>query len=160
MDASLIICDYAQVNNNKLYIVGGAANLVLTPSAQPPHPIGAWITILITVPWQAHNQAHKIVISLVDADGQKVGLGQPLPGTQIAPGDEGSVVGQFNAGRAAAMEPGDESILPMAIPMQLQVPHLGVYRVILDIDGTEIASARFRVLYPPNIGMPMQLPPQ
>jgi hypothetical protein len=155
MEASVIICDYAQVNNGKLYIVGGAGNLLFTAKAEPPHPIGAWAGILITLPWQAHNQAHKLVISLVDADNHKIALSETPPGAPIAPEDEGGIVGQFNAGRSAVMQAGDESVLPMAIPIQVQVPALGAYRIMIEIDGTELTSARFRVVFPPNVAMPL-----
>jgi hypothetical protein len=155
MEASVIICDYAQVNNGKMYIVGAAGNLLVTQQAEAPHAINAWAAILVAVPWHSHNQAHKLVVSLVDEDGHKIPLAHALPGAKVSPEDEGSVVGQFNAGRSPVMQAGDETVMPMAVPLQLQVPKLGGYRVMLEIDGTEIASARFRVVFPPSLGMPL-----
>ena len=50
VEATAILCDYAQVNNGKLYLTGAAANLVGTASAAPPHPISVAVGILITIP--------------------------------------------------------------------------------------------------------------
>lgn len=153
MEATMIICDYAQVNNGKLYMVGGAGNLLPTPSADAPHPVNAWAAILITVPWHAHNQGHKMIITLRDADGVKVPIAQSPAGVDVPEEQLGSVVGQFNAGRSPVMEPGDESLMPLAVPLQIPVPKLGSYRLTLEIDGSEIASARFRVVFPAQLGM-------
>jgi hypothetical protein len=155
MEATVMVCDYAQVNNNKLYVVGAAGNLLTTQQAEAPHAISAWVAILVAVPWHSHNQAHKLVVSLADEDGHKIPLAHTLPGANVSPEDEGSVVGQFNVGRSPIMQAGDESVMPMALPIQIEVPQLGAYRVTLEIDGTEIASARFRVVFPPSIGMPL-----
>lgn len=153
MEASVIICDYAQVNSGKLYITGAAGNLLTTASAEAPHPISAWAGILITLPWQAHNQAHRLVISLVDGDGRKVPIAAAPSSAQVPAADEGSVVAQFNAGKSPIMQVGDESLMPLAIPLNLGVPNLGVYRLVLEIDGTEVAAARFRVVHPQQVSV-------
>ncbi|MFE9604770.1 DUF6941 family protein [Streptomyces hokutonensis] len=146
MEATIFICDYAQVNNNKLYVTGAAINLLASPTVEPPHPINVWAAALVTLPWQAHNQPHRLVISLLDEDGQKVPLTVPDPNYQLPADQEGSVVAQFNAGRSAFMQPGDDTLMPLAIPLSVQVPDLGGYKVSLEIDGTELASARFRLI--------------
>jgi Family of unknown function (DUF6941) len=145
VEGTLVLCDYAQVHASKLYIVGAGINLLLTSSPASPHPISAAVGILVTVPWSAHNQLHKLKVSLVHEDGAVVPLGQLPPGVPVPEGFEGSIEAQFNLGRSAVMQPGDDSVLPLAIPLSVQVPVLGAYQVVLAIDGSDVASARFRV---------------
>ncbi|NUR03419.1 MAG: hypothetical protein HOY79_44955 [Streptomyces sp.] len=149
MEASVIICDYAQVNNGKLYITGGAVNLIATALAEAPHPIDAYAAITIAVPWNAHNQMHRLAVTLVDDDGATIPLGASPPETPAE--DQGKVVGQFNIGRPAIMEYSDESLFPLAIPLRTAVPALGGYRLKVEVDGTDIGSARFRVVHSPQI---------
>ena len=152
MDGTVILADYAQVHGGKLNVVGAGINLVGARSAEAPHLVGIFAAILIVVPWQAHNQAHKIKVSLVDEDGKSVPFAEAAPGVTVEPDDEGSVVGQFNAGRSALMQPGENSLIPLAVPVQVAVPSLGAYRVVLEVDGTELASAAFRVAYGAQLG--------
>lgn len=147
ISGQIILCDYAQVQANKLTVVGAGINLVMTPEATPPHPIGIWAGVLVTVPWNAHNEAHQMVIRLEDQDAKPVPFAQPLPGAQVPPDFDGSVAAQFNVGRSPIMQAGDESLLPFVVPLNVPVPKIGPYRVVLSIDGREIAVARFRVMY-------------
>lgn len=151
MDGSVALADYAQVHGGKLNVVGAGINLIGTPSASAPHPINVYAAILLNVPWQAHNQAHNMRVSLMDADNKVVRIAETAPGITVPEADDGSVTGQFNAGRSPIMEAGDESLLPLAVPLQVGLPGLGAYRVVLEVDGTEIASARFRVIYTPQL---------
>jgi hypothetical protein len=146
MDGVVIICDYAQANNGKLYVTGGAVNLVGTASVEAPHPVSLWAGIVVTVPWQAHNQPHKLVVSLRDQDENKVPIGRPAPGVEVREEDEGSFVAQFNVGRPAILQPGDETPIPLAVPLSVGLPALGSYHVTLEIDGTEVARASFRAV--------------
>jgi uncharacterized protein DUF6941 len=149
LDASVIICDYAQVHMGKLYVVGAGAAHVLAQDAPGTHRVGFCVAVLIHVPWTAHNQFHRVKISLYETlDNRKISIAEPLPGaeTTVTDEDRGSVLAQFNAGRSPLMEHPDETILPMALPINLDLERLGGYKVALEVDGTEIADARFRVV--------------
>lgn len=152
MEASVILCDYAQVHAGKLYIVGAPINLVGTPSPEAPHPINLAAGVLVTIPWNSHNQAHRLKVSLVSEDGSVVPIaGPPPPSQPIAESDRGSVLAQFNAGRSPMMQPGEDSIMPLAVPLNVQLPSLGGYSVIVEIDGAEKARARFQVAHQTQI---------
>jgi hypothetical protein len=116
-------------------------------NAEPPHPINVWAGVLITVPWNAHNQAHRLSVRLEDEDGKPVPFAQPLPGAQVPEDFDGSVTAQFNAGRSPIMQQGDESMMPLAVALNILVPKLGAYRVVLDVNGSETAFTRFRVVH-------------
>lgn len=151
MEAVVMLADYAQVHGGKLNVVGAGVNLIGTPKVEPPHPIGIFAAVLVSVPWQAHNQAHKLRVSLEDSDGTALRIADHTPGFPIADEDVGSVVAQFNVGRAPIMQPGDDSLVPLAVPLQVEVPSLGAYRVVVQVDGTQLAVARFRVLQTSDI---------
>jgi len=160
MQLDLMLADYAAVHQGKLFISGAGINLVTVPPSGDEYRINLGIGLTITIPWQATNQNHRLLISLADSDGAIVPLGQPIPGQAVPPEDVGKIIGNFNVGRAASMEIGEDSILPLAFQFfGLSVPHPGTYTFAVAIDGTEMGTARFRVvgLQPgmPIPGMPM-----
>jgi hypothetical protein len=147
ISGQIILCDYAQVHAGKLYVTGANVNLVMTPQAVPPHPINLWAGIIVTVPWNAHNEAHRLNVRLEDQDSHPVPFAQQLPGAQVPEDFDGSVVAQFNVGRAPIMQQGDESLVPLAVALNIGLPKVGPYRVVLSVDKDQIAVARFRVLH-------------
>jgi hypothetical protein len=147
ISGQIMLCDYAQVNGGKLYVTGAGVNVVVTPRVEPEHPINLWAAVIVNVPWNAHNEAHRLEVRLEDQDANPVPIAQPLPGTQVREGFSGGLMAQFNIGRAPSMQPGDESVFPLAAGLNVRVPKLGPYRVVLLVDDQEIAHARFRVLH-------------
>ena len=60
------------------------------------------------------------------------------------PADEGKIIAQFNAGRAPQMHPGEDSLMPVALPMPgLPLPHPGDYFFEIEIDGSKAARVSF-----------------
>jgi hypothetical protein len=155
IQASVILCDYSQAWQGKLFINGAGINIVGVADAEPPHRIGVSAAVLITVPWSAHNQMHRLKVSLLDEDERVVPLSNLSHpgGLESNPEDEGSVIGQFNAGRAPIMTTGDDTVLPMGIPLQAELPKLGAYHVVVYVDRTELARCRFRVLHASQLGV-------
>lgn len=147
ISGQIILCDYAQVQGGKLYVVGASVNLVTTPIVEPPHPINLWAGVIVTVPWNAHNEAHRLNVRLEDQDSNPVPFAQQLPGAHMPEDFDGSLIAQFNVGRAPIMQQGDESLVPLAVPLSIGVPKIGPYRVVLSVDKEQIAVARFRVIH-------------
>ena len=94
------------------------------------------VAVIVTVPWTAHNEQHVLKVSLVDPDGQLV----PMEGLMLPPGapesDRGRLIATFTAGRGPHMQAGDESLMPIALPLQARVPSLDAYNVVAEIDGS------------------------
>ena len=147
ISGQIILCDYAQVHMGKLYVVGAGINLLTTPLAEAPHPINLWAGVIVTVPWNAHNEAHRLNVRLEDQDSNSIPFAQQLPGAQVPQDFDGSVMGQFNVGRAPIMQQGDESLVPLAVALNIGVPKLGPYRVVLTVDDEQVSVARFRVIH-------------
>lgn len=148
MKVDMMVADYAQVHAGKLFVSGGAINLITPQSPGPPFITGFSIALTITIPWQATNQKHTLKVSIRDTDGALVPVSNELP-----PGapeeDRGKFLAEFNMGRSPIMLPGEESILPVAIPlMGLPLPHPGSYQLVAELDGSEEATRTVRVLDP------------
>jgi hypothetical protein len=148
MKVSAMLCDHAQVSGGKLFVSGAAINIVGTPTIAPPHPVQISLAMLVTIPWGATNQAHRLTVELV-RDGQpaeRVPLAPP-DATQ-PPGTEGLIVAEFNAGRSPMMHPGDDTLMPVAIPLNLALPEQGDYFFVIRIADQELERVSFRVVVP------------
>ncbi len=151
MEATLILCDYAQVNGGKLYVVGAGINLLVTPTTTAPHTVNVWLGALVTVPWSAHNLPHSLKVYVKTEDGVPV----PIAATERrGPDEEGGFLAEFNAGRGPQMQPGENSLMPLALPLNAPHPSLGGYVATLAIDNEELATARYRVIAASPFGSP------
>jgi len=66
MQVTMMLCDYAQVADGKLYINGGGWSLV--DSHTPPSAIA----MLVMVPWDRAGTPLQLDLSLIDEDGHPV----------------------------------------------------------------------------------------
>jgi hypothetical protein len=148
LEAKALLCDYAQVAGKKLFISGAGINLIGVPNAEPPLVVNFALAILLTIPWNATNQAHKMTVELVSE--QSNGSSQRVPLT----GDDGVIIAEFNAGRSPIMKPGEDTLLPVALPMfGLSLPEPGSYFFSIELDGSPADRVSFRaeVVNPMNI---------
>jgi len=147
VDVDALLADYAQVHAGKLYVTGAGINLLTPPVPGPPYVVHFALALTVTIPWQSTNQPHSLKVSLVDTDGERVQLAEPTGDTP--PDDRGKILAQFNAGRSPIMQPGEDTVLPIALPFfGLALPHPGSYRLIIEMDDVETAGKTFRVLDP------------
>lgn len=102
MDAALLLADFAQVADGKLYISGGGWNFV-GPKVGPTA-----LAALIQVPWDEANKKHRWKIELVDADGKPALAGDQKPI---------SVAGEFEVGRPPGHPHGTPLNVPIAVNM-------------------------------------------
>ena len=103
MRVTLLLADFAQVADNKLYVMGGGW------SVAGPGPTNMAVAIKVEVPWDQTNRPHEWRLELVDADGQPVA--RPTP-----EGDQPIMVsGEFEVGRPSGLTEGTPIDLPMAV---------------------------------------------
>jgi hypothetical protein len=143
-----LLCDHAQVHGGKLFVSGAGINLINVPTVQPPHPVAVWFAALLTVPWNATNQVHRVVISVVDADGASVPIAQHAPGSPIRDGEQGAIVAEFNVGRAPIMQAGESTLVPLAVPINYGLPNLGAFTISVTVDGKSLSETKFRLIPP------------
>jgi hypothetical protein len=150
-----MLCDYAEVSGGKLFVTGAGVNLVGSAAAEAPHPINIALALLVHIPWGATNHQHKMTIELVsdtEKGPERVMINQILPpdGDEA---DRGMIIALFNAGRSPNMVVGEESLMPVALPMLgLPLPRIGSYFFSISVDGTESDRVSFRVA--PVMNMP------
>jgi hypothetical protein len=144
-----ILCDFAEISGNKLFISGAGINLIGSGSVEGPHIVNISLALLVRIPWSATNQQHKLQVELLSDDPKggpkRIQLGEaPAPEGQEA--DQGTIIALFNAGRSPNMQTGEESLMPVALPMfGLPLPDIGFYYFSISIDGTEVERVSFRI---------------
>lgn len=142
-----MLCDFAEVAGRKLFVSGAAVNLVGTGNAEPPHPVNIALALLVTTPWNATNQAHRLTVELISDQGVDGSHRVPLTDSETPkPEDKGLIIADFNVGRSPSMKPGEDSLMPIALPMHgLGLPAPGSYFFVIAIDGSEVDRVSFRV---------------
>jgi hypothetical protein len=160
MQVNMMLADYATVHQGKLFISGAGINLMIVAPTEP-YVLNFGVGLTVAIPWTATNQNHRLRIALVDNDERTVPVFRAPPGIVVPEGDEGVILGNFNAGRSPSMEVGEDSIMPLAFQFpNLPIPHPGTYKLTMQIDGTDVGCARFRVVAPqlPSFMGPTAIP--
>lgn len=124
MRVTMLLCDYCQALDGKLYIMGGGWSV----TGPQPAPFG--IALLFQVPWDETNRPHVFRLELLTADGDPV----------LAPGPDGPqplvVQGEFEVGRPAGLKPGTPLDFPVAFNSGPQPLPLGTrFEWRLTVDG-------------------------
>ena len=144
-----MLCDFAEVSGGKLFITGAGISLLASSSPVEPYPVNISLAILVSIPWTETDAQHTMTIELIsEATGgqERVMLSDQLPEGHD-PADRGMLVFVFSAGRLPTMIPGDESTMPLSVPLfGLPLPHLGPYFFSVRIDGREMDRASFRLV--------------
>jgi Family of unknown function (DUF6941) len=124
MKVNLLLADHADAVGGKLYINGGGWTVI------GPQPGPFAIAMLIEVPWDQTNTKHRVLLELLDADGNAV---------EVASDDESEpikVESILEVGRPPGMKPGTPLAVPFAVnfgPIPLEAGVHYVWR--LSIDG-------------------------
>lgn len=157
VDAKVLLCDFAEVSGGKLFITGAGISVLASSSDQAPFPVNVCLAILVSIPWTDTDTRHVMTIELIsEADGaqKRVMLSDQLPeGADQA--DLGMIAVVFSAVRLPTMIPGDESTMPISLPLfGLPLPEHGPYFFSVRIDGREMDRASFRLVPRAQIQQP------
>lgn len=125
-----ILCDYAEVLNGKLYVMGGGFDAV-----RAGVPLMLSLGVILQIPWHQTNQAQKIRSVLVTEDGEPVASpdGQPL-----------IIEGEVEIGRPPGAKHGTTFPTPLAVRLPPIVFDAKPYRFELHLNGSIEAVASFR----------------
>lgn len=136
MDVTLLLSDYAEAVNGKLYVMGGGWNVLFAPG----QPVTMSVAAVLAVPWDRTNQSHDLMLELITDDGAAVEIeGQPV-----------QVSGEFEVGRPPGIKPGSSLNAPFVWTFAGLVLDAGGYEWKLKIGGEPVASRPFAVAYPPG----------
>jgi hypothetical protein len=159
ISADALLADSVVVAEGKLYVQGGGWNMLFTPVLPVRHPrIG--LGLVMRIPYQlADNMPKRFALSLEDADGNRVSLGEAPPSPSGPGAKVTTIEGSFTVGRPAGVEPGSDQYLPLAANIDgLMIERAGTYVFRFSVDGDEIKSLAFKVNHvaQPVMGMRMR----
>jgi hypothetical protein len=125
MKVIMLLADFAQVLQGKLYIMGGGWSITNSPQVGPTA-----IAIKIEVPWNEANRKHNLKLELLDSDFHAVTVQTPESIQPIM------ISGDFEVGRPAGLMAGTPIDVPLAFPIS-PLPLAPAQRYIwkLTIDG-------------------------
>jgi hypothetical protein len=127
----MLLCDWAQEINGKLYIMGaGWSRVVLR------QPLDCALAVKIDVPWDRTNDQHKIRASLVTEDGSPV----------IVEGNPVMIEGAFETGRPAGLKPGSTIDASLALRFGGFMLDAGRYVFKFNVNGKDEAEVPFDVI--------------
>jgi hypothetical protein len=124
---ALMLADSAQAVDGKLYILGGAWNMLRFPTFPASLMVG--IAVAIDVDWNETNRRHHLDIHFEDADGHEM---------------EPRIGADFEAGRPPGAIAGADLRIVLAVNGPLTVPSAGTYSAVATIGGQELARSRFQ----------------
>jgi hypothetical protein len=142
MDAIILLADWAEAINGKLYIQGGGWSRV-APAPHPDAPEGTGIincavAIRFLLGWDEANQKYEVGVRLVDVDGKPV---EPVPARGPI-----EVKAQLEVGRPPGITHGSDLDAAMALNF-LGIPLAkGRYTFVLEIDKEPTERATFDVI--------------
>lgn len=123
MRAQLLLCDYAQISDGKLHIIGGGIDRISGPGLPP----GFTVAIHMQIPWDKANQPIPFTLELLTEDGRAVVTDER--------GVEIRIQGAVEAGRPPGLKPGT----PLGMPLVVQAGGIpltpGRYEWRVSIDG-------------------------
>lgn len=143
MKLTLLLADFAEVLNGKLYVMGGGW------TETGPAPAPSALAAIVEVGWDETNREHRLLFELVDSDNHAVMV--PTPKGQ----EPLRIEAQFNVGRPPQAKPGSSFNLPFAVnigPLPLQPGKVYVWRCRIDDESQEHWGATFvtRSVPPPG----------
>jgi hypothetical protein len=133
MEATMLLCDWAEEVNGKLYIMGGGWN-----RSGSATPITMGLAVLLKVEWEETNHRHRLSVRLLTEDGEPV----DLEGGRV----EISNI-EFEIGRPPGVPAGTHFNAPFAFNFQAVPLRPGryVWHCLIGED-TDVATATFDVV--------------
>jgi hypothetical protein len=124
----LILADAAQVQGDKLYLLGGGWSVIWAKDFPVQHQLAVASAIL--VPWMDTNQRHQFRIRLRAEDGANLG----------------DVSGEFEQGRPPGLPPGSTQRVLVATNMSIRLEKAMEAAAELWLDEELARSVPFRVV--------------
>ena len=131
----MLLCDFAEELNGKLYIMGGGWARLFTPN----QPTNMALAIKMLVPWNEANMTYNIGVRLVTQDQEPVQDDQE---------QDIKLLGEMEVGRPPGLGPGGRIDVPLALRFQGISLDLGVYKWEFLVDGKVLESTIFDVVAP------------
>ena len=128
-----MLADSAQAVDGKLYILGGAWNVLRFPEFPAQLIVG--IAVAIDVDWNETNRRHHLDVHFEDADGQPI---------------DPKIGADFEAGRPPGAMAGADLRIVFAVNGPLTIPEAGSYAAVASVGGEVLARSRFQAVEAPK----------
>jgi hypothetical protein len=122
----LLLADYAEAINGKLYTLGAGWNMLRFPEL--PQEWRFTVGLGIDVAWDETNRRHSLQVAIQDPDGAE--LGEPLEM-------------QLEAGRPPGLQAGQDQRLVLAFNVGASFETPGPHAVVLRSEEEELGRSRF-----------------
>ena len=133
--ARLLLCDAAQVQGGKLYILGGGWSRVVGLG-----PLTFTLAVSLLIPWHMANKPISVDLTLVDDNGRVL---------HAPSGQAVSISGKLEVGRPPGLRQGSLLENQLTVPVANLLLEPGVYRWDLTIDGELREQVVFEVVEAP-----------
>ncbi len=128
---SAMLADSAQVQNGKLYVLGGGFDTITVRSVPTGHP-NLSLAMVAEVGPDERQRDLDLIITLVDEDGTPLGV---------------EAKGRLRVGAPPNLPPGSPTIVPIVTPFHnITFPEAKGYAFIVTLNDTELARIKFRVV--------------
>lgn len=136
----MVLCDAADVVNNKLYILGGGWTHLFAAGTRSAHAVA----MIFSFDWSEANKPHTVTIELRDEDGELV----------HDPDDDSPVSKStgIEVGRPPGSKPGSSFNVPTIFNLTNFEFASGGYEWSVQVNGAVMAKTPFRVSEPPASG--------
>jgi len=124
----LILTDAAQVQGDKLYMLGGGWSVIWARQFPVTHPMAVAVGVLVS--WQETNQRHQFRLEILSADGES----------------KANVEGEFEMGRPPGLPAGATQRMMITGNLALQLEGPGQFEAVLSLDGAVSKRAAFSVV--------------
>lgn len=135
MKLTLLLADWAEVLNGKLYVMGGG----WTETGPAPGPSA--LALIVEVPWDETNRKHTVKFQLMDGDHQPVMIVAPTGPQRV------EVAAEFEVGRPPGIPAGTSFNVPVAMnigPLPLPAGKMYVWRCSIDEQSNDEWAVTFR----------------
>jgi hypothetical protein len=127
----VILCDAAQVQGEKLFVLGGGWSQIWAKQFPAQHQMAVAAGILI--PWLETNAKHQFQLQVRSEEGAVFSQAQ----------------GEFEQGRPPGLAPGSTQRVMLAISMNIRIEKAGEAVAELTLDGSVAKTVPFRIVQRP-----------
>ncbi len=135
----MILCDFAEALNGKLYIMGGGwTRLTLAPRAPSEQPKATMaLAVILQVPWVRTNERLRVRLRLVTEDGQPCLDADDLPV---------QVDAEVEIGRPLGIRQGIPQSVTFSIKASDVIVNAAGYSWILEVNEEEVDRTSFEAV--------------
>ncbi len=127
-----LLCNYAEVRENLLYLVSGGITRIYR--TEYPSPLNVCLALVIELHRTEREKLHELLVDIIDEDGKLVA----------------KIQGGFQQTSGEGVEFHEATFMPVVFDLRnVTVEHAGWYETNINVDGNQLQSLRFRLGPPP-----------